>query len=413
MPSLRKISKTDIVKLRGIGLVGLERELPQITDEPKFPSFVCFPERTVSKKYYKKDIYGQGFNEDENTARIKSIAECLERLCLSNLQKDKVKKAKFIENSVFVSPSLFFCYSDEQIGDREREIDELKKNVYLWYPVKNLFSGRRVLIPAQLIFLSNDFKDEPSIRYEKISTGAAFGQKNTNRALRSGFFEVVERDSAVPAYLTGEKLRKIKYLPNDINDLIKYLERYNLETHLLDVTSDLKIPSIISVSIDRSLIGDAVNIGLRSSTRYHEAVKGAIFESIQCRRGSRINKKLTKPCTSLDGKIRNMEERHAYWANPERIKDIENWLSKANEVEYKDLEDITFRNATSSMRRKGYNVFIADITLPEIAKKGFETFKVLIPELHPLYIDENAKALYSKHWGAIKNNPNLRPHPFN
>jgi hypothetical protein len=59
-----------------------------------------------------------------------------------------------------------------------------------------------------------------------------------------------------------------------------------------------------------------------------------------------------------------------------------------------------------------FNVFVADITLPEIKEKGFEVLKVVIPELHPLYLDENAKALYSIHYGQIKEDKTLKPHPF-
>ena len=58
------------------------------------------------------------------------------------------------------------------------------------------------------------------------------------------------------------------------------------------------------------------------------------------------------------------------------------------------------------------NIFIADITIPQIKTNGFEVVKVIIPELHPLYLDEEAKALYSVHHGEIKEDKTLKPHPF-
>jgi hypothetical protein len=54
---------------------------------------------------------------------------------------------------------------------------------------------------------------------------------------------------------------------------------------------------------------------------------------------------------------------------------------------------------------------VTDITLPEIKRNGFETLKIVIPELHPLYLDEGAKSLYSVHYGEIKDDPTLKPHP--
>ena len=65
-----------------------------------------------------------------------------------------------------------------------------------------------------------------------------------------------------------------------------------------------------------------------------------------------------------------------------------------------------------TLSHKGYHIFVADITLPEIRKNGFEAIKVIIPELHPMYLDERAKMLYSIHYGEIKNNINLKPHPL-
>jgi hypothetical protein len=64
------------------------------------------------------------------------------------------------------------------------------------------------------------------------------------------------------------------------------------------------------------------------------------------------------------------------------------------------------------MRRRGYHVFVADMTLPVIKEKGFEAVKVVIPELHPLYLDERAKALFSVHYGSIPDDKTLKPHPL-
>ena len=125
MPSLATKSLELVFDLvKKIDLVDKERELPLITDEPKFPSFVTFPSLTASKKYFTDNIYGQGFDKDEIFAKIKSIGECLERLCLFNPQTKKLVKSKFKSKKDFIDPSLFFCYSEEQVINRE----EFKEN---------------------------------------------------------------------------------------------------------------------------------------------------------------------------------------------------------------------------------------------------------------------------------------------
>lgn len=52
------------------------------------------------------------------------------------------------------------------------------------------------------------------------------------------------------------------------------------------------------------------------------------------------------------------------------------------------------------------------MTLPELEEKGFEGKKVLIPKIHPLFLDENARALYSEHYGELKYDEKLKPHPI-
>src|SRR3989344_5959250 len=217
MPSLATKSLELVFDLvKKIDLVDKERELPLITDEPKFPSFVTFPSLTASKKYFTDNIYGQGFDKDEIFAKIKSIGECLERLCLFNPQTKKLVKSKFKSKKDFIDPSLFFCYSEEQVINREEFLRKIKEDTYLWYPAKDLITNKAVFLPAQLIFLSNNFHNELPIRKEKISTGAAFGLKESKRAVKAGFFEVIERDSCVPAYLAKNRINRIINLPLEI-----------------------------------------------------------------------------------------------------------------------------------------------------------------------------------------------------
>ena len=84
------------------------------------------------------------------------------------------------------------------------------------------------------------------------------------------------------------------------------------------------------------------------------------------------------------------------------------------EVSYASLTDKppTLAQVIDQLSGKGYRILVADITLPELAKRGFEVLKVVIPELHPLYLDERAKTRYSVRHGLIDSDPSLAPHPF-
>jgi len=391
------------------GLSEETRRVPYITDEPKFHYFLTIPKEELSKKYNIIDTFGQGFDSNEKMARTKSLAEMLERLCLINPPKE-FHISRFKLDGDYIKPSEFFCYSKEQHLDRENILETLDKGEYRWIKSKNLSTGRDIYVPAQNIYLSSLFKDEKSLRKEQISTGAAFGMIGEEMAFKSGFLESIERDGIMGFFLKNWEGRKMHNLPNKINGLIDYLKRYKLETYVFDATTDLRIPTTIAIIVDKTGKGAAINVGSKSDLNYLDAIKGSIMEAIQCRR-TRINYFNTEKVT--EDKIHSLVDRLIYWEDKERLNDIEYLTSQTSAIDYQKIPRKTFslEESVQSVKKRGYDIIVTDITLQEIKKHNFETLKVTIPQLHPLYLDERAKALYSKHFGEIKNNPRLKPHP--
>lgn len=412
MPQKKSNIHFTLKELKGIPLIDKVRQIPYITDEPKISSYVCFPSQGIASKYsIPEKAYGQGFDFSEDLAKIKAMAECLERICLFNPIKARLIKAQFREKT-FVNPLDFCCISQEQALIIK---DHCLDSEFLWYPVTEFPLERETYVPAQMVFLSHHFDQEFALRGEKISTGAAFGNNGESQnAFMRGFFEVIERDACMYAYLTQNKLRKITNLPKNIQKFFFYLERYALEPAVFDISSDLEIPCVLAVMLDRSGIGDAVNVGAKAGREYTEAILGAIYESLQCRRGSRIHSKLEDDLEDppIDA-LQDIETRHKYWRRKERLEDISSWLENYSEVNYYTLSSSReVERAYSQVLKMGFHIYVADITLPEISEAGFEVKKVIIPELHPLYIDEQSKCLYSTHYGQICSDLKLKPHPF-
>lgn len=385
------------------------RKVPYITDEPKFHYFLTVPNAKLSPKYNLLDTFGQGFDVDSEKAKIKSMGEMLERLCLINPPKD-LHISKFIDNGAYLKPSDFFCYSKEQHPNREELMGKIDEGIYRWLKSNNLATGKEVYVPAQNIYLSFIFKDENSLRKEQISTGASFGKIGEGRAFKGGFLEAVERDGIMGFFLKDWEGKKMYNFPQRINNLIGYLDRYKLETHIYDATSDLGIPTTIALIVDRTGIGSAINVGSKSDINFSNCIQGSIMEAIQCRR-SRL-KYSNKEKVSED-KIHSLLDRLIYWEDEERLNDIDYLTSQNEIVDYYSLpvKMISLEDAVKRVTEKGYDIAVTDITLPEIKNQGFETLKVTIPQFHPLYLDERAKALYSKHLGEIPNDPKLKPHP--
>lgn len=395
-------------KMIGVGLTEEPFKAMEFTDEPKTPCFITIPNENARNKYISEDVGGQGHHPDETCAKIKSVGECLERLCLFN---PGTKELDFsIASDIDIA--IFNCYSEEQLEDKNKWLKKLRQGRYKLWPAKDCFKKKNLNLPAQLFFL-NIGTDEVSIRGERISTGTALGLRGTDEAFKRGFLEVVERDSFITSYLKQRIMHEIINLPEKVRSFLEYLERYRLEAHLYDATTDLGIPTVIAIVFDRTGIGPAVNIGAKADFDFENAMFGALLESVQPRRPSRF-KKESNPNFAFPKEAYSMENRYYYWYNPERLHDIDFWIGSCPKINYSRLSEMTvsLNKAMDELKSRGYHVFLGDLTLPEIRRAGFEVIKVLIPELHPLYLSERHKALYSVHAGQISDNPALKPHPF-
>lgn len=397
-----------LTALTGAGLTTPEEPVPTFTDEPKFAGYVCAPNASAAALYQTANVYGQGFDPDDTLARLKAVAECLERLAIYNPTPEV-----FLSGPQQCDPAWFRVLSSAQIPDLPAFETELRSTTYRWWPVTERTSQSNSAIPAQTIFLSS-FDGEPALRPERITTGAALGLAGTSEAFESGLLECIERDACIAAYLNQSPLRRIVNLPPAANELVDYLDRYRLEPHIFDVTTDLGVPTVLVIAVDRTGIGPAITTGSRAAWTYEKAIVSAILESIQSRRSGRLMRDTLFPAgLPSASEITSMDHRFFYWHAPERIADLAPWLETPRTVDFSTLNATSHAAAcTRVLAAKGYRIFVADITLPPIRQAGFEVVKVVIPELHPLYLDERAKSLYSVHHGEIADNPALKPHPL-
>jgi len=406
-----------INKLVSLGLSETE-EMVRFTDEPKFSGYVSVPHELVFSTN-NNGIFGQSISANNSIAKLKSIAECIERICLFYPRSNNFIKARFEEGKSFLKPLDFLCFSKEQLRENYKaHCKRIMEPEYLWAEVTDHINNKFVFIPAQLVFLSNDFTSEPIIR-EQISTGAAL-HSNLDQALISGTLECIERDSYILAYLRKKQLNKIDTKDNkELSGIINYFRRYGLEPNIFDITSDLGIPTVMVITIDESGVGPAINVGLRSDFNYFDAISGALIESIQCRRITRLMKEIEYSDRVIkEDEIKSMNERYFYWYDKERIVDLGFWLSDSSSVNLEKVSDrdIKIENKFDYLSKllssRGYKLLYSDISYPEIKSAGFSVVKVIIPELHPLYLDERLKCLYSHHGGNIKADVTLKPQPF-
>lgn len=386
-------------------------------DEPKFFSYAAPLNSSKGFSDGKPLILNAGgFSfEDKELALLKCLGEAIERFSTLVFRKNLLTYSTF---ESLMEPALNPALFTNKLTTNNTKLGWVKGFSLDQEPY---------LIPAQVIYLNyaGQFKEPRLTQF--ITTGAAGGFDHESTILR-GVYEVIERDAFMLTYLLKIRVPCIKLstLENSrIDYIIQKAKRYNLELRVFDITNDLQIPSFLSVLIDRTGLGPPVSLGLKSSLSPIDAVIGSMEESFHTRpwmkhellHGKRGDLKINPR------DIKYLLERGLFWMSPKMLKHLD-FLLNQPEKGFKLLQnEITpakeLRLVKNILEEKGFKVFYADITMKNFKKLGYLVYKVIIPELQPLFLNEGRREIRSKrvmdvsaYFGIEKAQINPVPHPF-
>lgn len=403
-------------------------------DEPKF----WFYSTTISDKYLKHD--GKNFHStasgvsffSQETAILKSIVEAIERYSNFAFFKECINYSGSYTNikNKAIDPKDFVFFSADQLLQKKYEQYLINDNSFFrWTEFKSLNDNKSYYVPCQAVYLAyKQTRKEPLI-YPSISTGTA-GHVDIDSALLSGIYEVLERDAYMIYYLNKLKPKKydLKSFKNkEINTLLDISNRYNLKLISLDIRTNIDVPVVASLVVDRSGLGKAVSIGLKSHLNLEEAIIGSINEAFHTRtwiREAYISNpnKITKSKLIKDSSLKN---RGLFWyplESLEKIGFLMNNLDKAkidnkkNKLSVKEQISIL----KNSLNSKGYKIYYKDITSKYFKDIPLKIVKVIIPGMQPVYLDEKYPLKGGQRLKSVpgylgyntKRNINTYPHPF-
>ncbi|MEK7472966.1 MAG: YcaO-like family protein [Patescibacteria group bacterium] len=418
------------------GLIKKIKRVRQYYDEPKF----WYYSADLNDLFLKND--GRHFHSkssgaslhSQKEALLKSLCESTERYCNFFFKKESTFTTKSINhmNCNFIDPRSISAFSKNQLKKDEFKKFRIDNNsVFRWTDCISLLVDKQYLIPSQFIYLSYPYlKNEPSI-YSAISTGVA-GGANISAAIVRGICEVVERDSFMIFYLnkiTPSKINLRNIDNPEIRKLQLILDRYKFEVVVLDITTDIKIPTIASIIINRSGIGKAVSVGLKCDFDIIKAISGSIEEALHTRswlRSSFEDEPMKVNIQDLQ-KSSDIKLRGFLWYGTEAIKNINFWIENAN------IKDINYssnlmksgeklKTLIEIFKNKKYDLYYKDITIEKFKKLNYHIVKVIIPKMQPIYLNEKYPLLGGDRLYSIPEklgfkrklelNLNKFPHPF-
>jgi ribosomal protein S12 methylthiotransferase accessory factor len=389
-------------------------------DEPKIirttvnihPDYKKFLQTDGSIPAYGMSAHGDSENVDEAIAKL--FGEMLERYPLLIYRDKELLRASIKtllkKKKIFLDPRMVSGFS----GDQKNIFSGYqfnKESLFCWTEGKSLFSGKKALIPSQLIFWNYNFQKygwrEPAIREQ--NTNGAGGHYALTKAILGGLYELIQRDGFLIYWLNGLSLQKIKndsieYEP--LKNLLEDCQDLGLEVVFLNTMTELGVPSCICLVLDHSETGPKVSLGGGCESDWSKALYRSLIETLGVYHWIRLKKtelgekypyleKIEKPFRDVSI---NQLKRLTLWANEKMFDKIKFFL-EGEEIDLNELtkNQIKFTSPkkeleylTEKFRSLGkeYEIFYYQAKHKMLDELGYFSVKVIVPALVPLYLRE-------------------------
>lgn len=311
-------------------------------------------------------ISAGGVGTDFWEAAASCLGEAAERLS----QSESPRKTRLAQNDEIVgtigaeSAGELFALAGNSPGD---VVDCVEATI--------LTSGQQVPIPVELTSDCSTAKAEMN-----ISTGCAAGP-TIEAAIYHGLLEWVERDAVATWWHGGVPARHIALETLDeagVLGLITHSRQgqYGRQAWFLDVTTDLQIPCVVCVSLDRN--GRGLAHGSAARATLGEAARAAFMEACQMEVASHLlAMKLKQAGAQLSDQDRNQLVRFGAIS----LHDCPLLVPQRPPLSPAGLGDVSAKGLATLLQTHGFLSLAVDVSSPRI---GVPVAKTLVLGLQPL-----------------------------
>jgi len=424
------------------GIIGAPYFAPRTfgNDLPKLASAALYPPvRAENADGNKVSYSGYSTARSIEEAMSKAVGEMLERHFLTQYRQNSLlidTPARLHERgAIFLDPANLNRFLPWQIKQNPL-FERSRESTFSWVSGTELFEGKGAYIPAQLVFWNYARRLDPpeNILADQTTSGAA-GHFTRNEALLSALLELIERDGFLVYWLNSLSPRVVDVASSrdpDIIALLEYAKRYRLELFFLNTSTEMGVPSLTSVVVDRAGDGPVISIGGGTGFDFKEIVLRSALEALSVHnssvRGETIPvPKNYEPFTRRD--IQRSERLHIWRGKMmyERFAFFLAGSSQSPKDFIGDAETYTSANAqlehilgTLREMGPGYEPYAYEVRNDVLSTLGYHVVRVIVPQLVPLYLKENMATLDARRLreapGRLGYTPasslNPWPHPF-
>lgn len=337
-------------------------------------------------------------------ARVSCLAEAIERYSCHYQGHHKLRHARLDQiGKPAISPQDLLMFSENQYKNRN-EINDIEGPGFNWIPERfdteraidwspawSLTHGHEVWLPADFCYF--DYKSDLNHDFCHADSNGCAAGNTLEEAIQQGFFELVERD-ACALWWYNRVVRPGVDL-NTFDDpffasIQSSLNKAGRDLAVLDITSDLGIPTVMAISW-RQYDGGGIHLGLGCHLEARLAVSRALAELNQ----GAVYEFGDEDPASLEG----FDAHHARWLREATIEN-QHYLRPAdgprrvagdfaNEATRDVRDDLLI--SIEKLRAKGLEMIVLDHTRPDI---GFPVARVVVPGLRHFWARHAQGRLY-------------------
>jgi ribosomal protein S12 methylthiotransferase accessory factor len=392
-----------------VGIIREVQELPIDEDDPDFFHFLsrsCNTDRFTSLRNFGNN---GGVSTNRYAALAKAIGEGIERYCSAVFNYDDLEIAPFAElEQRAVRPGTFALYRAEQYSAANLPWREFREDVAAaWTEGLSLHTGEPVLLPAAMVFVPYHYQrsrgDVPIA--QPISTGLAAGCSFTEAAL-GGLCECIERDAFTitwQAHLSRPRIDP-SAVPAACRQILERYEEVNLDVKIMDMTSDLGVPTLLTIAVGRSPSSPAIAVAAATDPDPATALTKSLEELAHTRKFAKQLMDYTPeiPPDVAGGHPAVQDQKdHLRFYCTQRAREWVEFTWASEEVRpFDSIKAIEGGTAKELLRRivsrvagADLEAIACDLTTPDIRALGVSVVRVVVPGLHPLFMGYQNRAL--------------------
>jgi ribosomal protein S12 methylthiotransferase accessory factor len=421
-----------------VGIVRQISPLPIEEDEPNFVHYLSTACDTAQLTRLTNFANNGGVSTTQRGALAKALGEAVERYCSAFFAYSDLTVAAFDELlGPATPPESYALYTDDQYASGDIPWRPFTRTTPVsWTRGTSLVTGQPVQVPAAMVFVPYHYRrDSGEIPVVlPISTGLAAGSSYASAAL-SGLCEAIERDAFTITWQAMLSRRRLRVDSSAASlDRLRRFTDAGIHVELMDITTDIAVPSVLTVAICDSPSSPAIAVAAATHPDAETAVVKSLEELAHTRKFARQVMDYTPslPIEPETGHPAVQDQKHhlRFYCEQQAVSFAAFTWASPDELNLSDLTagfsgtpEQLLAGTVERVRRADLDVVACDLTTPDIAELGLSVVRVVVPGLHPLFMGHSNRARGGTRLYVVPDRLGLRglalgqadnpyPHPF-